>query len=33
LEIQERGGLYVLFDDGPVEEWAYQFVPDVASPG
>ena len=28
LEIEERGGLYVLVDDGPFEEWRYVFVPD-----
>jgi hypothetical protein len=28
LEIQERGGVYVLEDEGPPEEWCYQFVPD-----
>jgi hypothetical protein len=22
----EKGGLYVLADDGPVETWRYQFV-------
>jgi len=27
LEIVERGGLYVLVDDGPVETWRYLFVP------
>lgn len=27
LEIAERGGLYVLQDDGPVEEWRYLWVP------
>jgi hypothetical protein len=26
LEIQEKGGLYVLVDDGPLEAWTYQFV-------
>jgi hypothetical protein len=26
LEIPERGGVYVLVDDGPVESWAYEFV-------
>lgn len=29
LEIVERGGLYVLDDDGPVEGWRYVFVPDA----
>ena len=27
LEILERGGIYVLQDDGPPEEWSYLFVP------
>jgi hypothetical protein len=27
LEIDERHGLYVLEDDGPVEQWRYLFVP------
>jgi hypothetical protein len=27
LEIQERGGLYVLDDEGPVYRWRYEFVP------
>jgi hypothetical protein len=27
LEIEERGGMYVLVDDGPFEEWRYVFVP------
>ena len=31
LEIEEEGGLYVLVDDGPPEEWTYQFLPDVES--
>jgi len=26
LEIPERGGIYVLVDDGPIEAWAYEFV-------
>jgi hypothetical protein len=26
LEIEERGGLYVLVDDGPPEAWRYVFV-------
>jgi hypothetical protein len=26
LEIEERGGLYVLVDDGEPSEWWYQFV-------
>ena len=29
IEIQENGGLYVLVDDGPPEEWVYQFVATV----
>ena len=29
LEILERGGLYVLEDDGPIGEWCYRWVPDV----
>jgi hypothetical protein len=28
LEITERGGLYVLIDDGRREDWHYLFVPD-----
>ena len=28
LEIGERGGTYVLEDDGPRERWRYLFVPD-----
>lgn len=27
LEIDEPDGLYVLVDDGPPEQWRYQFVP------
>ena len=30
LEIAERGGMYVLEDDGPPESWRYVFVPDSA---
>lgn len=26
LEIEERGGTYVLEDDGPPEQWQYVFV-------
>lgn len=26
LEIDVEGGTYVLVDDGPVEQWHYQFV-------
>jgi hypothetical protein len=29
LEMEERYGLYVLEDDGPVEQWRYLFVPHV----
>ena len=29
LEIVERGGIYVLDDDGPVETWRYVFVSDA----
>ena len=28
LEVQERGGLYVLVDEGPRADWKYIFVPD-----
>jgi hypothetical protein len=28
VEIVERGGLYVLVDDGPPTHWRYQFVLD-----
>lgn len=27
LEIEERGGTYVLVDDGPPEFWRYEFAP------
>jgi hypothetical protein len=27
VEIEERDGVYVLVDDGPVEHWRYAFVP------
>ena len=30
LEIVERGGVYVLDDDGAVETWRYVFVPDAS---
>lgn len=30
LEIEERGGMYVLVDDGPPEQWRYDFVPTEA---
>jgi hypothetical protein len=26
LEIDERGGVYVLVDDGPPELWRYEFI-------
>jgi len=26
LEIEVDGGTYVLVDDGPIEQWHYQFV-------
>lgn len=28
LEVPERGGCYVLVDEGPVAEWRYRWVPD-----
>jgi hypothetical protein len=28
VEVRERGGMYVLVDDGPPEEWCYEFIPD-----
>ena len=31
VEVVERGGLYVLVDDGPPETWRYLFVPDPAT--
>jgi len=31
LEIVERGGMYVLEDDGPPDSWRYVFVPDSAT--
>ncbi len=27
VEIEERGGIYVLVNDGPSEQWSYVFVP------
>ena len=27
LEVDERGGMYVLDDSGPPEQWRYVFVP------
>lgn len=30
LEVAERGGTYVLVDDGPRSQWSYVFVPDEA---
>ena len=29
LEFEERGGLYVLVDDGPPTGWFYEWVPSV----
>ena len=26
LEIPDRGGLYVLTDDGPLEQWHYHWI-------
>ena len=26
VEVQEKGGVYVLVDDGPIEDWAHEFV-------
>ena len=26
VEIAEHGGLYVLVDDGPLEQWRYDFI-------
>ena len=26
LEIVETGGLYVLIDEGPIDDWKYQFL-------
>jgi hypothetical protein len=26
LEIEEAGGLYVLIDEGPIDDWKYQFL-------
>jgi len=31
LEVPMRDGVYVLLDDGPVEEWCYEFVADSSS--
>ena len=28
VEIVDRGGLYVLRDDGPIAAWCYVWVPD-----
>jgi len=28
LEIEVDGGIYVLVDDGPVENWHYEFIAD-----
>jgi hypothetical protein len=30
VEVPVAGGVYVLVDDGPVEQWGYEFVPDGA---
>ena len=27
LEVDERDGVYVLDDDGPIESWRYVFLP------
>jgi hypothetical protein len=27
LEVIERDGMYILIDDGPPEQWRYEFVP------
>jgi hypothetical protein len=27
FEVAEKGGLYVLLDEGPIADWKYQFVP------
>jgi hypothetical protein len=27
VEIPDRGGMYVLVDDGPPEAWRYEWVP------
>lgn len=29
IEIPERGGLYVLVDDGPPGDWRYHWVPET----
>ena len=29
LELDVDGGLYVLIDEGPPEQWTYRFVPDA----
>jgi hypothetical protein len=29
LEIEERGGMYVLVDEGALEDWRYLFVPNT----
>ena len=28
FEFQERGGTYVLVDDGPPNQWRYEFIPE-----
>ena len=30
VEIEEHDGVYVLVDDGPPEQWRYEFVPHSA---
>lgn len=27
VEVEERDGVYVLVDDGPPQQWVYEFVP------
>ncbi len=31
LEVAVDGGVYVLVDDGPPQQWHYEFVPDAAA--
>ena len=28
LEVEERGGMYILVDDGPPEQWRYDWLPE-----
>ena len=28
LEIEERGGMYILVDNGPPEQWRYDWIAD-----